>query len=150
MGPSLPPVPASDERQENQVENYFKAWMQDINIFEEMAIKVFHREWERETHPVCSPSHFVGLYYYRKTLPFSLLWKIWTSSQNKEKNLCYLIFPHTFLPLLKTTINPSANSIQILLSWKTFEIRTPTDRIQHKRQHFYHSSSLKATTSVQF
>lgn len=44
MGPSLPPVPASDERQENQVENYFKVCMQDINIFEEMAIKVFHGE----------------------------------------------------------------------------------------------------------
>lgn len=44
MGPSLPPVPASDERQENQVENYFKGCMQDINIFEEMAIKVFHGE----------------------------------------------------------------------------------------------------------
>lgn len=86
MGASLPPVPASDERQENQVENYFKAWMQDINIFEETAIKVFHREWAKgnTTSLFSITIHWLILVQKNSTL-FCPTENLNTSSQNKEK-----------------------------------------------------------------
>lgn len=86
MGPSLPPVPASDERQENQVENYFKVCMQDINIFEEMAIKVFHREWAKgNTSSLFSITLCWLIFMQKNSTLFCPMENLNTSSQNKEK-----------------------------------------------------------------
>lgn len=107
MGPSLPPVPASDERQANQMEGC----MQAINVFEEMAI---HSGFstvneQRETHPVCSPSHFVSSCSRGKVYPFlshrkskcksSKYWKgLIASSLSPERQLSHLLQPRSWPP----------------------------------------------------
>lgn len=87
--------------------------MQDINIFEEVAIKVSMGKKQRETCPVCSLSHFVGLYSYRQLYPFCPVENLNARSQNKEKSLCYLTFPHTPLSSFKNIIILSASSMQL-------------------------------------
>lgn len=145
MGPSLPPVPASDERQENQVENYFKGCMQDINIFEEMAIKVFHGEWAKGNTSSLFSITFCWLIFIQKTLPFSVPWKIWMPALKiRKKVYATLRFPTH----LKKTIILSANSMQLhtdpSLPKDTFIQGALTGRKQHKKQHSHHSISLKA------
>lgn len=76
MGPSLPPVPASDERQANQVEGC----MQAINVFEEMAI---HSGWKR----IQSVLHHILLARaHMETTPFCSTANPSASPQNIEKS----------------------------------------------------------------
>lgn len=87
MGPSLPSVPASDERQANQVEGC----MQAINVFEEMAIhsQFSTADEQKETHPVCSPWHFASSCSHRN-YPFL--------SHRKSKCKSWKEFPHVSSP----------------------------------------------------
>ena len=67
------------------------------------------------------------------------------SSQNKQKSLCYLTFPHTPLSSLKKIIILSANTMQLHMDPSLpKEILYKGPQQIGKRQHSHHRISLKA------
>lgn len=125
--------------------------MQAINIFEEIAI---HSRFSvgnehRETHPVCSPSHFVSSDSHTKHCPFSVPWKIqmqdfkiWKEARNR---LLHTPSSHTHkrhlscLPRVQNGKGDPSPPEEILDGQGV-----PTDTEQQTRQHFYKNISLQA------